>query len=151
MNGTFSGGYLSKGKHCVGENLYHFEWCTKYRYKMFRRSENKKLCEEILREVAGRHGIKVVELSVMPEHVHMVSDIPPVMSVSRAFNLLKGASAYELFRKEPKFRLRYPRGHLWSPGKFYRTVSDINVYTAINYVRNQAVMQASLDKFNVST
>ena len=77
----------------------------------------------------------------------MIGDIPPVMSVSKAFNLLKGASAYELFRKEPKFRLRYPRGHLWSPGKFYRTVSDVNVDTAINYVRNQAMAQASLDKF----
>jgi len=68
MNGTFSGGYLSKGNHCVGENLYHFEWCTKYRYKMFRKSENKKLCETVLNEVAERHGIKIDELSVMPEH-----------------------------------------------------------------------------------
>ncbi len=59
---------------------------------MFRKSENKKLCETVLNEVAERHGIKIAELSVMPEHVHMVGDIPPVMSVSRAFNVLKGAA-----------------------------------------------------------
>jgi len=45
----------------------------------------KKLCETVLNEVAERHGIKIAELSVMPEHVHIVGDIPPVMSVSKAY------------------------------------------------------------------
>ncbi|MDI6916552.1 MAG: IS200/IS605 family transposase [Thermoplasmatales archaeon] len=102
MNGTFSGGYLSKGNHYVGQNLYHFEWCTKYRYKMFRRYENKKPCETVLKGVAERHGIKIAELSVMPEHVHIVGDIPPTMSVSRAFNLLKGRVCVWVIQKRTK-------------------------------------------------
>ncbi len=73
---------------------------------MFRQEKYIKLCEEVLREVAGRHGIAIRELSVTPDHVHIVADIPPMMSVSRTLNLLKGASAYELFRRQPKFRLR---------------------------------------------
>ncbi|MBO8182863.1 MAG: hypothetical protein H0Z28_08745 [Archaeoglobus sp.] len=33
------------------------------------------------------------------------------MSLSKAFQLLKGASSYELFKQEPKFRLSYPKGN----------------------------------------
>lgn len=134
---AISGGYLRRGSHRVGQSLYHLEWCTKYRYKMFMKKENKKLCEDVLREVAPRYGINVEALCVGIDHVHMVADVPPTTSISRAFNLIKGASAYELFRRQPKFRLRYPRGHLWSPGKFYRSVGDADLDTVINYVQEQ--------------
>ena len=114
---------------------------------MFRKEENKKLCETILIEVAERHGIKITELNVMPDHVHMIVSIPPTMTVSKAFNLLKGASSFELFRQQPKFRLRYPKGHFWSPGKFYRSVGDADLPTVIGYVRGQGVLQTSLSDF----
>ena len=56
---------LVSGSHSIGQNLYHLEWCPKYRYNMFRGKGNKKLCEDILREVAERHNISVIELSVI--------------------------------------------------------------------------------------
>ncbi len=56
---------LVSGSPSIGQNLYHLEWCPKYRYKMFIKEENKKFCEEILGEVAERHQIKIEELSVM--------------------------------------------------------------------------------------
>jgi REP element-mobilizing transposase RayT len=49
------------GSHNIGQNLYRLEWCPKYRYNMFRGKENKKLCEDILYEVAERHNIGIVE------------------------------------------------------------------------------------------
>jgi putative transposase len=136
---------LVSGSHSVGQNLYHLEWCPKYRYNMFMKEENKKLCEEILREVAERHNIEITELSVMPDHIHTVVGIPPTMSVSKAFHLMKGASSRELFKQKPNFRKRYPNGHFWSPGKFYRSVGDTDAETAIRYVRDQRLEQTSLD------
>jgi len=65
---------------------------------MFRGTGNKKLCEDILHEVAQRHHIAMIELSVMPDHIHTVVQLPPTMSVSQALHLLKGASSYELSR-----------------------------------------------------
>ena len=141
---------LVSGSHSIGQNLYHLEWCPKYRYNMFRGEGNKKLCEEILCEVATRHNIGIVELSVMPDHVHTIVQLPPTMSVSQALHLLKGASSYELFRRQPKFRLRYSRGNFWSPGKFYRSVGDADMETVLQYVRNQNLEQASLDDFPCS-
>ena len=125
--------------------MYHLEWCPKYRYNMLRKQENKNLCEEILREVAVRHKIYIDELSVMPDHIHTLVGIPPTMSVSKALHLLKGASAYELFKRKPNFRKRYPKGHFWSPGKFYRSVGDADLETVTKYVQDQRLMQTTLD------
>ena len=104
---------------------------------MFKQEKNKKLCETILHEVAKRHKIEIMELSVMPDHIHVVVCIPPTMSVSKALQLLKGASARELFKRRTYFRCRYPRGHFWSPGKFYRSVGDVDAKTILQYVCNQ--------------
>jgi len=114
---------------------------------MFKKEENKKLCESILEEIAQRHGIIIVEMAVMPDHIHLIADMSPTMSISQAFHLLNGASSRELFKRQPKFRLRYPRGHFWSPGKFYRTVGDADAETAINYVRKHKVHQITLNGF----
>lgn len=138
---------LNSGSHRVGQSVYHLEWCPKYRYQMFNKEKHKNLCENILRTVAERHSIRIIEMAVMPDHLHLIVDIPPTMSISQAFHVLKGASAHELFKRQPKFRLRYPGGHFWSPGKFYRTVGDADAETTINYVRNHKTNQATLGEF----
>ena len=125
---------MVNGSHSIGQNLYHLEWCPKNRYKMYMKEENKKLCEDILGEVAERHKIK--EFSVMSDHIHAIVGIPPTMSVSQDFHLLKGVSSRGLFKQKPNFRMRYPRGHFWSPGKFYRSVDDADTETVMHYVRN---------------
>jgi len=142
---------LVSGSHSVGQNLYHLEWCPKYRYKMFMKEENKKLCEEILYGTSQRHHIKINELSVMPDHIHAVVEIPPTMSVSKALHMLKGASSRELFKQKPNFRKRYPKGHFWSPGKFYRSVGDADAETVINYVREHRFQQTTLHGFPLGT
>ena len=46
--------------------------------------ENKNLYEKILREIAERHHITIIELSVMPDHIHAVVKIPTTLSISKA-------------------------------------------------------------------
>ena len=134
--------------HAKGQLVYHLEWCPKYRYKLFRKPENAALCEEVIREIAERHGIEIVEMSVMPEHIHVAAHIPPDMAVSRAMQLLKGGSSYILFRRKPNFRKRYPRGHLWSRGKFYRTIGDVDLSTTIRYIQEHKLHQTTLSQFS---
>ncbi len=117
---------------------------------MMRQEQIQKLIEDVLRDVAQRHHITVIELSVMPDHIHMVAALPATMSVSSALHLLKGASSHEIFKQIPAFRRRYPRGAFWSPGKFFRTVGDADADTVINYVRNHRFQQATLDGFPVT-
>jgi putative transposase len=118
---------------------------------MLRNEEIKKLCEDVLHEIAQRHHITIIELSVMPDHIHVVVSLPTTMSVSKALHLLKGTSSHEIFKKIPAFRQRYPRGAFWSPGKFYRTVGDADAETIIDYVRNHRFEQTTIDCFPEAT
>ncbi|MBI3412630.1 MAG: IS200/IS605 family transposase [Candidatus Aenigmarchaeota archaeon] len=122
--------------HAIGNNVHHIEWCTKYRYEMFGKAEHRNDLKEIICVVAQRHGIEIIESGIMPDHVHLVVRLKPAMSQSEAVRLLKGASAYEMFRKHPNYRKRYPRGHLWSCGNFKDSVGRVQQSVIERYVRD---------------
>ena len=128
---------LKHFSHKVGVNVHHFEWCTKYRYRMFKQDKYQELCTILLHEIAARHNIVIRELFVMPEHIHMSVEIPPAMSQSRALQLLKGGLSYQLFRANEHFRLRYPKGHFFSPGGLANSTGYNTVDVVDNYVRTQ--------------
>ena len=131
--------------HSYGESTYHLWWITKCRYKILRKRWHKYLCRDILQQVAKRHKITIHCLAIGDDHIHIVATIPPTMSVSKAFQLLKGASSYALFKAIPNLRLRYPRGHLWGIGGKFRSVGDVDTNTVIEYVNRQN--QLSLTSF----
>ena len=64
-----------KYEHSVGKIMLHLEWCTKYRYKMFRKEEYRNLITACIRRAASLHQIKVIELNVQPEHIHCVVSV----------------------------------------------------------------------------
>ena len=128
--------------HSVGISMWHFEWCTKYRYKMFGKQKYKNLITACIRRAASLHEIEIIELKAMPDHVHCVVGFDLDLSPTRALQYLKGISARLFFINHPKARLRYPRGHLWSPGKFASSLGFIQVERAVDYVRNQELHHA---------
>ena len=128
---------LVRSSHSVGRNIWVFEWCTKYRYEMMRKLENCNLVAACIRQAAHRHGIKILALNVLPEHVHMVAQLPKGMNDIRAAKLLKGYSAWKIFQAKERFRLRYPQGHFWSKGYYASTEGITGIDTQINYVEKQ--------------
>ena len=126
-----------KYDHSVGTMMMHLEWCTKYRYKMFKKFEYRNLADACIRRAASLHGIKIMELNVQPEHVHCVVEVSFVLSASKVLQILKGLSAKLFFEYHEKARLRYPRGHLWSRGKFAASVGFAQLDIVQSYGRNQ--------------
>lgn len=126
-----------KFEHSVGKMMMHLEWCTKYRYKMFQKFEYRNLITACIRRAASLHGIEIMEINVQPEHVHCVVSFSFVLSTSEVLQILKGTSAKLFFENHEKARLRYPRGHLWSRGKFASSVGFVQLDVVQNYVRNQ--------------
>jgi len=126
-----------RNDHSVGVVMLHLQWCTKYRYKMFGKLKYKNLLEACVRRSASRNNIKILEIEVQPEHVHCVVEVSFTISVSKVLQLLKGGSAKLFFEFHKKARLRYPRGHLWSRGKFASTIGFVQLDVVRNYVYNQ--------------
>ena len=106
---------LRRMSHKVGMNYWHFEWCTKYRYKMMKRLEIKNFVSAAIRKAAHEHGILFRVLRVLPEHVHVLTTLPNGMTDSRALALLKGRSSFLIFRNREHIALRYPHKHFWAP------------------------------------
>jgi putative transposase len=140
---TLSGSYadhleqMGRKSHMVGISMWDFEWAPKYRYKMFRKLKYKNLVEGCIRRAAFEHKIKWIELNVQPDHVQGTAAIPMTMSPSKALNLLKGRSSYLFFKMNPKARKRYPKGHLWSTGKYAASLGFVQIEVVNEYVRNQ--------------
>jgi putative transposase len=132
-----------RNSHSIGVSMWHFEWCTKYRYKMFGKEEYRNLISACIRRAASNHEIKIIELNVQPEHVHCVVGIKLSMSPTYALQILKGGSARLFFEFHQRARLRYPKGHLWSPGKFAASLGFIQLDKAKEYVRNQQAHHAA--------
>jgi putative transposase len=128
---------FARGNHIVGLNEFHFEWCPKYRYKCMGKEYINKVIEGILRQVAAEYKITIKAIAVGIDHVHVHVALPFDMSPSRALMLLKGKSAYMIFRSFPNFRLRYPKGSFWSPGKFVRSMSDVPAHLVDAYIERQ--------------
>ena len=123
--------------HSVGVMMMHLEWKPKYAYKMFKKEEQKNLMSACIRRAASLHGIKIIVLSVMPEHIHCEVQVSLSMAASKVLLILKGLSAKLFFEKNPKARLRYPRGHFWSRGKFVASVGFVQEDVVRNYILNQ--------------
>jgi putative transposase len=119
--------------------VFHFEWCTKYRHEVFWNQRYKILCEAALLTAAERHKINLLNFAVMPNHLHVLADIPFTMSVAEALQLLKGYTSYVLSKVFPEMKERYFWGceGMWSPGKFVRTVGDVDIKKTMEYITNQ--------------
>ncbi len=120
-------------------NWQHLVFVSKYRYRMFKNPNTCKIIHDAIYDSALRHGIGVKEFAVGEDfqHVHLEVDVPNTMSVATAVQLLKGYSAYVVFKEMPNHRLRYRRGHFWSEGYSNGSVGPQNEETIQNYIRKQ--------------
>ena len=67
-------------------------FAPKYRRKIFY-NEYKVEIGKILRELCEWKNVNIIEAEVCPDHVHMLVEIPPKMSVAGFVGYLKGKSS----------------------------------------------------------
>jgi putative transposase len=131
---------IRHNKHSIGQLAYHLVWRPKYNVSVFSEREKHDYMVRALCAVAARWKIEVYEIEVMNNHVHLFVEISPTMSVSFALQILKGGSAKLFFRRFPEWRKYFHRGHkkahLWSPGKFFRSVGTVTSEAVRNYIKN---------------
>jgi len=125
---------LEPSSHGYGQCAYHIVLVPRYRHKIFMEASLQKRCEELLREIASNHGFRVFELQVASDHVHIFLGLKPTQSVSEAICLLKCNSARVLFEEFPELSKRFWSRHLWSDGKFYRSIGQVTAETIQHYI-----------------
>ena len=111
---------MESQSHVRWECRYHVVIVPKYRKRVLY-GEIRSRLREILRELAKRKGIEIVEGNVQTDHVHMMLSIPPKYSVAGIIGYMKGKSAIWLHNEfGPKRAVIQKK--FWSTGYFVRTV-----------------------------
>ena len=101
-----------KLSHTLYECKFHVVFCPKYRLRVLREEIAEYCRQQIYQLCRQKEGVEVLELSIQPDHVHVILSIPPKYAVSNVVGYLKGklAHQYEQLGK------RYWGRHLWSRG-----------------------------------
>jgi putative transposase len=86
----------SKKYHSDGRMIYscqyHVVFCPKYRKKVLIDGVDKRL-KELVIEKQEQYGYEVMEMEIMPDHVHLLLDIHPKNSVENIVNMIKVLTA----------------------------------------------------------
>ena len=108
---------LKSGGHTKYELKYHFVWCPKYR-KMILKGNIGKYVAHVVYEIAERYDFEVVELAVMPDHVHLFVSAAPENSPAHLLQVIKSITAREVFKRFPGIKRFLWGGALWERGYF---------------------------------
>ena len=149
--------------HTCWNCKYHIVFAPKYRRKVFFNQKmfapkyrrkvffNQKRVDigKILRKLCEFKGINIVEAEICPDHVHMLVEIPPKMSVSGFVGFLKGKSSLMIYQKWGNMKFKYRNRQFWCRGFYVDTVGK-NTEKIKAYIQNQLkedeeVMQLTLE------
>ena len=114
---------------------YHIVFAPKYRRKVFY-GEKRKEVGKILRQLCEWKGVKIVEAEVCPDHVHMLLEIPPKISVSSFMGYLKGKSSTMLYEQFGELKYKYRSREFWCKG-YYVDTAGKNTSRIAEYIANQ--------------
>lgn len=109
-------GRFKKLSHVVYYHVYHIVWTPKYRYKILT-GKVKDFVEESIRSLCEWKRAEILELTVQPDHIHIVVSLPPKISVSSFMGIIKGKTAIKLFKSFPGLKQKpYWGNHFWARG-----------------------------------
>lgn len=113
---------------------YHVVWCPKYRRKVLVNGVDERL-KELIEEVCCENRIDVIEMEIMPDHVHLLMEVDPQFGLHKAVKLIKGRTSHVLREEYPWLRSRLPS--LWTNSYFVSTVGGAPLSVIKQYIENQ--------------
>jgi len=109
-------------------------WCPKYRRKVLVEGIAERL-KQILSEVCQEHQADILNMEIMPDHVHLLVECDPQFGIHRLVRLLKGCSSRFLRQEFPALKRRLPT--LWTSSYFVSTVGGAPLSVIKHYIENQ--------------
>ena len=89
-----------------------------------------------MRKLCEQKKVTIVEAQACPEHIHMLVEIPPSLSVAQFVGFLKGKSSLMIFDRHANLKYKYGNRHFWCRGYYVDTVGR-NESVIKEYIKNQ--------------
>lgn len=113
---------------------YHVVWCPKYRRKVLTQGVDVRL-KELIYQICSEHHTEIMELEIMPDHVHLLVEVDPQYGIHRLIKQVKGATSRILRQEFPRLKQRLPT--LWTNSYFVSTVGGVPLEIIKQYIENQ--------------
>ncbi len=113
---------------------YHVVWCPKYRRSVLIDGVDERL-KSILIEVADETHSEIIEMEIMPDHVHLLVECDPQFGINKLIRMMKGRSSRYLRSEFPWLKSRIPS--LWTNSYFISTVGGTTLDIVKQYIENQ--------------
>ena len=117
---------------------YHVVWCPKYRRKVLVGDIEIRL-KELITEICQENQIEIIEMEVMPDHIHLLIEVDPQFGIHKAVKLIKGRTSRILRQEFPYLKTKLPT--LWTNSYFVSTVGGAPLNVIKEYVENQKTSQ----------
>ena len=128
---------LRHGRHCVFLIHVHWVFVTKYRRAVFMAQILADL-QPIFDSVCRDFQAELVEFDGEDDHVHLLVNYPPKVSVSSLVNSLKGVSSRLIRLKNyPSIRRKLWGSSLWSPSYFAGNCGGAPIAVIRQYIEQQ--------------
>lgn len=125
-------------KNVVYSCKYHVVWCPKYRRKVLVGKVKTRL-KEVLREKSETISVDIIEMEIMPDHVHLLLDVDPQYGIHKAVKQLKGRTSFVLRNEFRELTTKLPT--LWTNSYFVSTVGGAPLEVIKKYIENQEKSQ----------
>ena len=130
--------------HTVYRTQFHVVWIPKYRRKILV-SGVKQYLDKVLQSLITEKypDVYINEQKIMPDHIHLLLEIPPKYSVSMVVGYIKSASS-RIMRQ--KFEYLRRQKSMWSTGFFVSSVgaNEKLIKRYIRFQEKQDLGQSSL-------
>lgn len=113
---------------------YHVVWCPKYRRKVLVNGVDERLKELIL-EIGQEYRFDIIEMEIMPDHVHLLMEVDPQFGIHKAIRQIKGRTSRILRQEFEWLCSRLPT--LWTNSYFVSTVGGAPLSVIKQYIENQ--------------
>ena len=126
---------------------YHIVFAPKYRRQVIY-GQIKADIGKILQKLCEQKKVNIIEAEACPDHIHMLVEIPPNLSVSQFMGYLKGKSSLMIFDRHANLKYKYGNRHFWCRGYYVDTVGR-NKKAIEQYIRNQLQQDYEDDQLSI--
>ncbi len=104
---------------------------------------------KLIYEVAERYDFDIVELTVMPDHIHMFVSASPEVSLAKSIQVVKSITATGMFKQFPGIKQILWGGSLWERGYFVMSsIQGTTNETIRQYIKEQRNPMVTNDEPN---
>lgn len=122
--------------HTTHRLKYHLVWIPKYRKRVLIGPLSRRLYD-LLKECSAVNDWPIDELNVQKDHVHMLIQLPPTVSVSEAVKTMKGGTSRVIRQEFPELEEFIWGTSLWAVGLFAESVGQVTEGRIKLYIKNQ--------------